>query len=180
MLYIDRIDKVGNKVYLYDTEMKYMYTVTPKLKKIETCINYTKNSTEDIGYCDDITKIPTTSLLLYNSTDAIALVQVQGGNRILCVYVYGFYYEIALAGGQLIVNDDAVVRLRSGVSNIEFRYMYQYRGCAYYGITLVDKRTLDVHQFKFDSKGNIYYNNERLSQGVPMTKTKFRRVTLLA
>ena len=58
--------------------------------------------------------------------------------------------------------------------------MYQYRGCSYYGITLVDKRTLDVHQFKFDSKGNIYYNNERLSQGVPMTKTKFRRVTLLA
>lgn len=179
MLYIDRIDKDNDKVYLYDTDLEVMSIVSSKTLKIRRCDNYTELPNSELGFYDDVLKVPTSSMLLYNTKDASALVQTQGGNRILYVYANGYMYEIALAGATICINYEMQLSLRSGSSDIEFRYMYPYKGSKNYGITLVNKRTLDIYQLKFDDKGNIYSNESIVCKGTKITKNTFRRTTLL-
>lgn len=179
MLYIDRIDKEKNKTYLYDTDMKYLYAVSPKSSKVKSCVNATLLPNSELGYYDDVLAISTTDMLLYNTKNATAITQLQGGNRIVYVYVNGYMFEIALAGASIHVNYEITLRLRSPVSAMKFRYMYQYRGWKYYGITMVDTRTLDIYQLKFDDKGSMYCNGNFLCKGKEISLNTFRRITLL-
>lgn len=178
MLYIDRIDDEDSKVYIYDSDEHSLYAVALKSSKVKSCVNYIKDESSR-GYSDDPTCLKGNSMLLFNSENASAVCQVSGGNRILYVYSYGQMHTIDLAGNEIHINDEAIIKVPESVHSLYFRYAYHTKTGKSFGFTLIDRSNGEVHQFLFNSTGKVHYNGKLICLGYKVSLKTFRRKTLL-